>query len=205
MSNDRIAGQVKWFDAEKGYGFIQRKGGPDVYVNIRGVRQSGLNDLDDGQFLSFELQETEKGTRAVNLVLDTGWPADYLKDGYFEEVEGIERVKPAVVDEWAEVIALMLASGDMKAHQLRRFFSKARAIENRLKREKPFAALVTDIHTFNRDAAYAVSREVAPREFKDFIERNVEWAVQSEESFRDGFLEHFQSIVAYFVYHSRDK
>jgi CRISPR type III-A-associated protein Csm2 len=201
---DRITGTVKWFNASKGYGFISRSdGGKDVYVNISDVKKSGLGDLEEGQPIGFELERTPQGLRAVNL--DTGWPSGYLEGGYFEQVGDVRRVKPAVVDDWAEALAQMLESGDMKAHQLRRFFNKARAIQSKLDGGDPFAAVVTDIHTFKRDAVYAVSREVAPEVFKGFIDRNVELAVQDEDSFRKGFIEHFQSILAFFTYHSRKK
>jgi CspA family cold shock protein len=200
---DRFTGTVKWFNASKGYGFIARLDGEDdVYVNISDVKKSGLGDLEEGQSIGFELEKTPQGLRAVNL--DTGWPSGYLEGGYFEKVGDVRRVKPAVVDDWAEALAQMLVGGDMKAHQLRRFFNKARAIESKLDSE-PFVAVVTDIHTFKRDAVYAVSREVAPEAFKDFIDRNVELAVQDEDSFRKGFIEHFQSILAFFTYHSRKK
>ncbi len=212
---DRITGTVKWFDASKGYGFIARSDGRgDVFVHISDVQNSGLGDLQEGQRVSFDLERTDKGWNAVKLALGGGapsrpalatdFPADYLEGGYFETVEGKRRVKPVVVDKWAETVARVLGRGDMKAHQLRRFFNKARAIESKLDSE-PFAAVVTDIHTFKRDAAYAVSRKVAPKEFKEFIDRNVELAVQDLDSFRKGFIEHFQSIMAYFAYYFRDK
>jgi CspA family cold shock protein len=200
---DRITGAVKWFDVNRGFGFIARSDGQgDVFVSLSDVKRSGLDDLKKGQAVGFELEETRKGPRAVNL--GTGWPSGYLEGGYFEKVEGVERVKPAMVDEWAEAVALMLIAGDMKTHQLRRFFNKARAIESRLYSGKPFPAVVTDIHTFKRDAADAVSRGVAPEAFKDFIERNVKLAVRDEDSFRKGFVEHFQSIVAFFTYHREE-
>ena len=201
---NRISGTVKWFDASKGYGFIARcDGEKDVYVNMADVKKSGLDDLKEGQYVSFELEETPKGFKAINL--NTGWPAGYLEGGYFEEAEGVKRVNPAVVDDWAEAVAQMLGSGGMKTHQLRRFFNKARAIESKLDSGEPFAAVVTDIHTFKRDAAYAVGRGVAPQVFKEFVDRNVELAMRSEDSFRKGFIEHFQSILAFFVYYFREK
>jgi CspA family cold shock protein len=64
MSN----GTVKWFNATKGYGFIQPEGGGgDVFVHVSAVEKAGLKGLDEGQRVSYELQ-TERGkTAAVNL------------------------------------------------------------------------------------------------------------------------------------------
>ena len=64
MSN----GTVKWFNAQKGYGFIQPEGGgKDVFVHISAVERAGLRSLNEGQRVAFELQ-TERGkTAAVNL------------------------------------------------------------------------------------------------------------------------------------------
>ncbi len=61
-------GTVKWFNATKGFGFIQPDaGGSDVFVHITAVQKAGLRDLKDGQKISYELA-TEKGkTSAVNL------------------------------------------------------------------------------------------------------------------------------------------
>lgn len=57
MSN----GTVKWFNAQKGFGFIQADdGGPDVFVHISAVERAGMNDLHEGQKLSFELTADRK-------------------------------------------------------------------------------------------------------------------------------------------------
>jgi CspA family cold shock protein len=62
------SGTVKWFNPTKGYGFIQPSdGGKDVFVHISAVERAGLNTLNEGQKVSFELQ-TERGkTSATNL------------------------------------------------------------------------------------------------------------------------------------------
>lgn len=62
-------GTVKWFNATKGFGFIQPSdGGADVFVHISAVQQSGMNGLNDGQQASFDLEKGRQGkTAAVNL------------------------------------------------------------------------------------------------------------------------------------------
>lgn len=62
-------GTVKWFNPQKGFGFIQREeGGTDVFVHISAVEQAGLRTLNDGQKISFDLEQGRQGkTAAVNL------------------------------------------------------------------------------------------------------------------------------------------
>ena len=59
-------GTVKWFNADKGYGFIQPEdGGKDVFVHITAVQRSGLEGLNEGQKVEFELQEGRNGKMAA--------------------------------------------------------------------------------------------------------------------------------------------
>lgn len=61
-------GTVKWFNAKKGFGFIAPdEGDKDVFVHITAVHEAGLQGLDEGQKVTFEIQDDEKGLKAVNL------------------------------------------------------------------------------------------------------------------------------------------
>ncbi len=63
-------GTVKWFNATKGYGFIQpAEGGADVFVHISAVEKAGLRDLKEGQKVSYELATQKGRTSAVNIQL----------------------------------------------------------------------------------------------------------------------------------------
>jgi CspA family cold shock protein len=63
------SGTVKWFNAQKGYGFIQPEdGGADVFVHISAVERAGMDGLNEGQKLNFELEQGQRGrVSAVNL------------------------------------------------------------------------------------------------------------------------------------------
>ncbi|GAA0459240.1 cold-shock protein [Alkalibacillus silvisoli] len=61
-------GVVKWFNAEKGYGFIQVEGGDDVFVHYSAIQQEGFKTLDEGQEVDFEIVEGDRGPQASNVV-----------------------------------------------------------------------------------------------------------------------------------------
>lgn len=60
-------GTVKWFNATKGYGFIQRASGGDVFVHYKSLTGDGYKTLKQGDQVEFEIQETEKGLQATNV------------------------------------------------------------------------------------------------------------------------------------------
>jgi CspA family cold shock protein len=60
-------GTVKWFNAEKGFGFISQAEGADVFVHYKSIQMPGFKSLEAGQDVEFEVQETEKGLQAANV------------------------------------------------------------------------------------------------------------------------------------------
>ena len=63
----RIAGTVKWFNDAKGFGFIQREGGPDVFVHFSAIQSSGFKSLAEGDKVEFEIVDGQKGPQAANV------------------------------------------------------------------------------------------------------------------------------------------
>ncbi|HHV60122.1 MAG TPA: cold-shock protein [Clostridiaceae bacterium] len=61
-------GKVKWFNAEKGFGFIEREGGSDVFVHFSAINMEGYKTLEEGTNVEFEVVEGEKGPQAVNVI-----------------------------------------------------------------------------------------------------------------------------------------
>jgi CspA family cold shock protein len=61
-------GTVKWFNAEKGYGFITGEDGKDVFVHFSAIQGEGFKSLDEGQAVTFDLQQGPRGMQAANVV-----------------------------------------------------------------------------------------------------------------------------------------
>jgi CspA family cold shock protein len=66
---DRIIGTVKWFNASKGYGFIERQDGSDVFVHYTAIQGEGFRTLEEGQQVEFDIEEGPKGLQAARVVV----------------------------------------------------------------------------------------------------------------------------------------
>jgi len=65
--SERTTGTVKWFNAGKGYGFIARDGGEDVFVHHSAIQSEGYRTLEEGQRVEFEVEPGSKGPKATNV------------------------------------------------------------------------------------------------------------------------------------------
>ncbi|MBM4760676.1 cold-shock protein [Bacillus sp. B15-48] len=60
-------GKVKWFNAEKGFGFIEREGGDDVFVHFSAIQGDGFKSLEEGQDVTFDVEQGARGPQAANV------------------------------------------------------------------------------------------------------------------------------------------
>lgn len=70
MSGERVAGTVKWFNDSKGFGFIEQEGGSDVFVHHSAIQAEGFKSLKEGQSVTMEIAEGDKGLQAENVIAD---------------------------------------------------------------------------------------------------------------------------------------
>ena len=66
---ERESGTVKWFNGDKGYGFIQRDNGPDVFVHHSAIRAEGFRNLEEGQLVDFNVEQGPKGLQATDVAV----------------------------------------------------------------------------------------------------------------------------------------
>jgi len=64
-----VDGIVKWFNSSKGYGFIEQENGPDVFVHHSGINAEGFKTLNEGDRVTFEIEQGKKGPAAVNVTI----------------------------------------------------------------------------------------------------------------------------------------
>lgn len=60
-------GTVKWFNAEKGFGFISQENGPDVFAHFSAIQSNGFKSLEEGQKVEFDVEEGQRGPQATNI------------------------------------------------------------------------------------------------------------------------------------------
>ena len=63
-----MTGKVKWFNAEKGYGFIEREDGGDIFVHFSAIQSEGFKTLEEGQAVEFDVVQGTRGEQAANVV-----------------------------------------------------------------------------------------------------------------------------------------
>jgi CspA family cold shock protein len=71
--SERATGTVKWFNGAKGYGFIEREAGPDVFVHHSAIRGEGYRNLEEGQSVEFNVEQSPKGLQATDVAVRGGW------------------------------------------------------------------------------------------------------------------------------------
>ena len=67
--SERVTGTVKWFNNNKGYGFIEQTDGPDVFVHYSAIQADGFRSLEEGQKVEFAIAEGPKGPQAVDVMI----------------------------------------------------------------------------------------------------------------------------------------
>ena len=67
--SERIIGTVKWFNGDKGFGFIEREGGKDVFVHYSAIQSAGFRNLQEGQKVEFNVEQGPKGPQASNVTI----------------------------------------------------------------------------------------------------------------------------------------
>jgi CspA family cold shock protein len=70
--SERVTGTVKWFNGAKGYGFIEREEGEDVFVHYSAIRGQGFRNLEEGQSVEFNVEQGQKGLQATDVTV-LGW------------------------------------------------------------------------------------------------------------------------------------
>jgi CspA family cold shock protein len=90
MTEEREQGTVKWFSNQKGYGFIQRDSGEDIFVHFSNITGTGYKSLEEGQRVQFSITQGDKGPKAVNVETIEGQAPASSQEKIIEEVDNFE-------------------------------------------------------------------------------------------------------------------
>ena len=127
---------------------------------------------------------------------NNGSIVDYLKNGYFDG----KYIRRELLMDKAQQIAKALKGGGLTTNQFRRFYDYARALERKLDLHNgEFKSIEGDLVKMVSLAAATVARKNAPQLFKEFMQKNID-NVTDGKSFRRGFLEHLQAVLAFHGY-----
>jgi CRISPR type III-A-associated protein Csm2 len=133
----------------------------------------------------------------------TAYLKQVLEQGYFDQKGNL---RPALRVEDAQLVANVLANAGVTGGQLRRFFTMARALEQRLDNSADFAVIAPDIARLQPLVAAIIGRTQSDAQrsklgvLREFIDTNARKARDNERAFRKGFLPHFEGVIAYFTY-----
>ncbi len=124
-------------------------------------------------------------------------PPGYLQNGYFDSKGNIIG---SLITEWAHDIATKLHNGSPRigTAQLRKYFQEARRLQKKIEEGASFDAVRGDIQKLIPYSHEAVKKRKAPPLFEEFVNANMKWALRTRKDFIDGFVNHFECIVAYF-------
>lgn len=128
-------------------------------------------------------------------------PNDYLSGGYLDDKGNLKEryiARNGDADQIAKELGNVKPA--MTNHQLRRFYSHVRAAENKLRMTDNFPSVFIDLKKLEPFVAEAKGKNKIPELFYSFMIRNLE-AVKAKKDFTDGFMEHFQAVVAFFTFH----
>lgn len=97
-----MLGRVKWFDAQKGYGFIEREGEPDVFVHYSAIQQDGFKTLEDGEEVEFELVHGDRGPQAHSVIRlgQSEEASETAEEGAEESLAGEEEEQEEQEEGW---------------------------------------------------------------------------------------------------------